>query len=69
MINLFLTLQNGDRYFIRSNTFNILEETRKTPIKYLGDLSKPTEYRACSVNGYSVLETFDEVIDKIEKQS
>ena len=69
MVELHLTLMNGDKLFIRDDRFVIHEETRNQEIKYLGDMDKPKTFKAAAVNGLSVMESMDEVCEMIGRQT
>tara|TARA_R100001509_G_scaffold131238_1_gene84655 strand:+ start:611 stop:820 length:210 start_codon:yes stop_codon:yes gene_type:complete len=69
MVELHLTLMNGDKLFIRDDRFVIHEETRNQEIKHLGDMDKPKTFKAAAVNGLSVMESMDEVCEMIGRQT
>jgi|TARA_Y100000289_G_scaffold2553_1_gene2435 hypothetical protein len=66
-----LTLTNGMDIFIRDHQFVVhVEERRRlaSDIKTLGDYQKPEKYYAAAVNGYAVMESYDEVIAMLNDQ-
>lgn len=66
-----LTMMNGMDLFIRDHQFVVHVEERKRDvrdIKTLGDYQKPEKYYAAAVNGYSVMESYDEVIAMLNDQ-
>lgn len=63
-----LTMMNGMDLFIRDHQFVVHVEKRKRYVERLGDLEKPDEYYAAAVNGYSVMESYDEVIAMLNEQ-
>ena len=60
-----LTLVNGMDIFIRDHQFIIHVEERKRHVK---TLEKPEAYYAAAVNGYAVMESYDEVIAMLNDQ-
>ena len=64
-IQLELTLMNGDEYYICDRAFVVMREHRN---KMVDGAKRATQVvDACSVNGYSVMETYSEVIDMIRE--
>tara|TARA_R100000234_G_scaffold118507_1_gene99083 strand:+ start:986 stop:1201 length:216 start_codon:yes stop_codon:yes gene_type:complete len=63
-----LTLMNGMDIFIRDHQFVVHVEERKRQVKTLGDIEKPEAYYAAAVNGYAVMESYDEVIAMLNDQ-
>ena len=70
-----LTLTNGMDIFIRDHQFVVHVEERKKDIrdvKTLGDFQdfphRPEKYYAAAVNGYAVMESYDEVIAMLNDQ-
>lgn len=60
-IELELMLMNGDEYYICDRSFSVMREHRNRPDE------RHLLYDACAVNGYSVMETYSEVIAMIRK--
>jgi|TARA_Y100000033_G_C2671105_1_gene74361 hypothetical protein len=65
---LHLTLMNGMDIFIRDHQFVVHVEERTRHIKTLSDYQKPEKYYAAAVNGYAVMESYDEVIAMLNDQ-
>lgn len=64
-IELELTLMNGDEYYICDRAFVVMREHRN---RLVDGAKRATQIvDACSVNGYSVMETYSEVIDMIRE--
>ena len=62
-IELELTLMNGDEYYICDRSFVVMREHRN---KMVDGAKRATQVvDACAVNGYSVMETYSEVIAMI----
>jgi len=67
-IELELTLMNGDEYYICDRSFSVMVEHRHQQVG-----NNPSEdvfhkiTNACAVNGYSVMERYEEVIAMIRK--
>ena len=65
-IELELTLMNGDEYYICDRAFVVMREHRN---RLVDGAKKATQVvDACSVNGYSVMETYSEVIAMIREK-
>jgi len=65
-IELELTLMNGDEYYICDRSFVVMREHRN---RLVDGAKKATQVvDACSVNGYSVMETYSEVIAMIREK-
>jgi hypothetical protein len=66
-----LTLTNGMDIFIRDHQFVVHVEERKRELTTLGDYQRhqrPEKYYAAAVNGYAVMESYDEVIAMLNDQ-
>ena len=66
-IELELTLMNGDVFYICDRSFVVMEEHRHQQVGNVGDDVYHKITNACSVNGYSVMETHEDVIAMIRK--
>ena len=64
-IELELTLMNGDEYYICDRAFVVMRERRNRLVDGAKRATQVVD--ACSVNGYSVMETYSEVIDMIRE--
>jgi len=65
-IELELTLMNGDEYYICDRSFSVMREHRN---KMVDGAKRATQVvDDCSVNGYSVMETYSEVIAMIREK-
>jgi hypothetical protein len=65
-IELELTLMNGDEYYICDRAFVVMREHRN---KMVDGAKRATQVvDACAVNGYSVMETYSEVIAMIREK-
>mgnify|MGYP005747570583 CR=1 FL=1 len=64
-IQLELTLMNGDEYYICDRAFVVMRERRNRLVDGAKRATQVVD--ACSVNGYSVMETYSEVIDMIRE--
>lgn len=60
VIELELTLLNGDRLYLCDRFFKVTSETRK-------NYDTETEYSGAGVNGLAVIEDYDHVISMIRK--
>jgi len=65
-IELELTLTNGDVYYICDRSFVVMEEHRHQQVGNDDDVYHEIT-NACSVNGYSVMEKYEDVIAMIRK--
>ncbi len=68
MITLQLTLREGSPLFLRGETFTVYGDKHHGLSMKLGDMNDPYKFPA-SVNGFSVLETYEQVLETIEKQT
>ena len=60
VIELELTLLNGDRLYLCDRLFKVYSETRK-------NYDAETDYSGSGVNGFSVIEEYDQVVSTIRK--
>ena len=60
VIELELTLLNGDRLYLCDRVFKVHSETRK-------NYDAETDYSGSGVNGFAVIEEYDQVVSTIKK--
>ena len=65
-IQLELTLMNGDEYYICDRAFVVMRERRNRLVDGAKRATQVVD--ACSVNGYSVMETYSEVVAMIREK-